>query len=95
VITHHPEKGSPQGTFDLERGGKRVGYLSYSVTPDGTMTIHYVEVAPSLRGTGLGNQLVGAAVEFARANKYRVVPQCGYARAVINRTQAYQDVLKN
>jgi predicted GNAT family acetyltransferase len=49
------------------------------------MRIEYVEVSPELRGTGLGRQLVEKAVDFAKASELRVVPICGYARAVITR----------
>jgi predicted GNAT family acetyltransferase len=47
-----------------------------------------VEVAPELRGTGLGRQLVEKAVAFAREAQLRVVPICSYARAVIARDPA-------
>ena len=50
------------------------------------MRIEYVEVSPgSLRGTGLGKQLVEKAVAFARDTQLKVVPICSYARAVIHR----------
>ena len=52
------------------------------------MRIEYVEVSPELRGTGLGRQLVAKAIDFAKEAKLRVVPICGYARAVITRDPA-------
>ena len=94
TIIHRPEKTRSSGTFDLERGGKRAGYLSYSLSGEDTMAIEYVEVSPALRGGGLGVELVGAAVKWARENKRMIVPLCGYARLVMQRTAAYHDVLK-
>ncbi len=39
----------PQGhVFVLERAGKRLGFLDYSLTQDKVMTIDYVEVDRSL-----------------------------------------------
>ena len=90
TVSHRP--GQARGVFNLEQGARRVGYLDYSLS-GGTMRIHYVEVDPSLRGTGLGRQLIDAAVAWARQEKKRIVPICGYARAVLHRTQAFADVL--
>jgi len=58
------------------------------------MVVEHVEVDPALRGQGLGEQLVGAAVEWARANRRQIVPMCSYARAVMAKTVEFQDVLK-
>jgi predicted GNAT family acetyltransferase len=92
-ITHRPQTDGRRGTFDLDREGARVGYLSYRLDGTDTMVVDYVEVNPSLQGRGLGQVLVDAAVEWARANTRRIVPTCGYARTVLHRGAKYQDVL--
>ena len=89
-VSHHP--AASRGLFHLERGTRRVGYLDYSVSGE-TMLIHYVEVDPSLRGTGQGRKLIDAAVAWARQEKKSIRPICGYARAVLHRTPAFADVL--
>jgi predicted GNAT family acetyltransferase len=71
--------------FVLRVDGERAGFLEYTRPDVGVMRIEYVEVDPQLRGTGLGRQLVQKAVAFATDAKLRVVPICGYARAVISR----------
>jgi predicted GNAT family acetyltransferase len=71
--------------FVLRVDGERLGFLEYTRPDVGVMRIEYVEVDPSLRGTGLGRQLVEKAVAFATDAKLRVVPICSYARAVIAR----------
>lgn len=71
--------------FVLRVNGERAGFLEYTRPEVGVMRIEYVEVDPELRGTGLGKQLVEKAVAFARETQLRVVPICGYARAVIRR----------
>jgi predicted GNAT family acetyltransferase len=91
-ISHHPESDA-RGTFDLESEGNRIGFLSYSVD-DETVVIDYVQVDPSLRGKGMGEKLVAAAVDWARATKRKVTPICSYARAVMRRTEAYHDILE-
>lgn len=71
--------------FVLRLDGERFGFLEYTRPDVGVMRIEYVEVAPELRGTGLGRQLVEKAVAFANQTQLRVVPICSYARAVIQR----------
>lgn len=77
------EVGAPE--FVLHVDGERLGSLDYALPEAGVMRIDYVEVSPELRGTGLGRQLVAAAVDWARAGGLKIVPICGYARAVISR----------
>ena len=81
------------GTFDLSINRKRLGHLDYSLPAKGSMTIDYVHVDPSLRGQGMGQKLVAAAVEWAREESRKVIPLCSYARAVMARSDAYKDVL--
>ena len=71
--------------FVLRIDGERLGFLEYTRPDVGMMRIEYVEVDPSLRGTGMGRQLVEKAVAFAKDAKLKVVPIYSYARAVITR----------
>jgi len=91
TVAHHPT----QAKFELVGGGKSQGYLDYSLSDKDTLCIDYVEVAPALRGKQMGNKLVDAAVEWARANKHSVIARCSFARAVLKRTPKYGDVLKS
>jgi uncharacterized protein len=74
--------------FVLRVDGERLGFLEFTRPGAGVMRIEYVEVAPELRGTGLGKQLVEQAVAFAKDASLKVVPICSYARAVIQRDPA-------
>lgn len=80
--------------FVLRIDGERLGFLEFTRPEVGVLRIEYVEVSPDLRGTGLGRQLVAKAVEFARDAKLRVVPICGYARAVITRDPAMAETMR-
>ena len=71
-----------------------MGFLSYAMDA-GEMVVDYVQVDPSLRGQGRGEELVRAAVEWARANTLKIVPICSYARAVMKRKTEFHDVLAN
>jgi predicted GNAT family acetyltransferase len=79
-----------RGAFVLERDGKRLAELSYTVAGSRVILDH-TQVDDTLRGTGTGAKLVGTAVDWARAEKRKLPPP--YARAVFDKTPAYGDVL--
>lgn len=68
------------------------GKLVYS-KDENKLIIEHTEVSDSLRGKGAGKELVKAAVEFARAHSMKIVPLCSFAKATIDRTTEFQDVL--
>ena len=80
--------------FILHVDGERMGSLDYALPEAGVMQIDYVEVAPELRGSGLGSELVQAAVDWAREGNLKIVPICGYARAVIARDPLMRPLLR-
>jgi predicted GNAT family acetyltransferase len=93
VIVHNPDPSGRRGTFDLTVSGNPSGFLSYSLD-DEMIVIDYVQVDPSLRGQGMGEKLVRAAVLWARESKRKIFPLCSYSRAVMTRTVEYHDVLQ-
>ncbi len=58
-----------------------------------TLVLHHTEVPPALQGQGLAGQLVQAALDFARAEGFRVRPVCSYVAAYMRRHPATQDLL--
>jgi predicted GNAT family acetyltransferase len=93
-VTIEREELNGTHEFVLRIDGERYGFLEFTRPDVGVMRIEYVEVAPELRGTGLGKQLVEKAVAFATDASLRVVPICSYARAVIHRDPALSVALK-
>lgn len=80
--------------FVLRIDGERFGSLEFTRPEVGVLRIEYVEVAPELRGSGLGRQLVSAAVDWAKDSQMKIVPICSYARAVIMRDPAMSAELR-
>lgn len=94
LVTVKREEGSGALEFVLQVDGERLGSLDFARPEPGVLRIDYVEVAPELRGSGLGRRLVEAAVEWAREENMKIVPICGYARAVITRDPAMSKLLR-
>lgn len=61
-------------------------------TPE-KMVIEHTEVDESLKGKGVGLQLVTEAVEYARENNIRIVPVCSFAAAIFKKKEEFKDVL--
>lgn len=81
------EKASEGGRFYIDDNGSRAGEVTYKQTAPDTIDIDHTEVADKFRGEGLGQDLVKAAVEYARGNDLKVTASCPYAKKVIGEKQ--------
>jgi len=50
-------------------------------------------VFDGFEGQGIARQLVMAAVNFARKEGRKIMPVCSYAKALLTRTDEYNDIL--
>lgn len=71
----HTQSGH-RGVFFLERDGRRVGELTYSLA-DGRALVDHTFVEPALRGGSIAPSLVEAAVRWARNDNVKIVPLRG------------------
>jgi len=59
----------------------------------GRMVIDHTGVPEAIRGRGVAAALVKAALDHARAAGLRVVPQCSYSAAYLQRHPEYADLV--
>lgn len=78
--------------FELVDDGRVLGYAEYLVEGDRMVFPHSV-IEPSLRGQGLGAELVGGALDQVRASGRRVEPRCWYVAQFIEEHAEYQELL--
>ncbi len=57
------------------------------------MIIDHTYVSETLRGKGIAQKLLNRAVEYARQENRKIVPQCSYAEKVMKQGDEYKDVL--
>ena len=82
------------GAFYIDEDGEWIAELTYVKSPDSkTITIDHTQVDEKLAGQGIGEQLIAAAVQYARENGLKIKPFCPYARKVLERNPEYHDVL--
>lgn len=80
---------STRFTLDVEDQQARLDYQ----LRDGWMTITHTGVPKPLEGRGLASQLTRAAFEHAKAQGWKVRPQCSYAAAWAQRHPEYSQLL--
>ena len=89
---HHKKEGN-KGIFYIEENGSILAELVYVFAGETKFIIEHTEVKSGNEGKGLGKKLVMASVDFARENKYKILPLCPYAKSVLEKTDDYKDVL--
>lgn len=72
------------------------GHLAatYYRIADGVITFIHTEVPDALAGRGVGSKLIKGALDQVRAAGLKVVPQCPFVRAYIEKHADYADLLK-
>ncbi|MBV9889308.1 MAG: N-acetyltransferase [Rhizobacter sp.] len=78
-IEHRPAEQLFEATVEGQHG--RIEYR----VDEGVMTIEHTEVDRALEGHGVAGALVRAALDYARAAGLKVVPECAYTRAYMER----------
>jgi len=86
-VTHNAAASRYEATTD--------GHLSVcEYELDGLLMVFtHTVVPPELRGRGIAEKLVRAALADARAAGRKVVPACSYVAKFIERHQEFQDLL--
>ena len=87
AVSHNPSARRYESVVD--------GHLSvceYELDAGRVIFTHTV-VPPELRGRGIAEKLVRAALAGAREQGRKVVPACSYVAKFIERNKEYQDLL--
>jgi uncharacterized protein len=58
------------------------------------ITIVHTEVPPELGGKGIGSKLIKGALDQVRADGLKVIAQCPFVKAYIEKHPEYGDLLK-
>jgi uncharacterized protein len=77
--------------FELEVDGQTV-FTEYRLNA-GVMTLYHTLTPPALRGRRLAARVVQAALEYARAERLKVLPLCWYVNEHIKEHPEFRDLL--
>ncbi len=86
---------------DTSKGGRYVtiingdeAEMTYSRAGATRIIIDHTGVPDSMRGMGVGKQLVAAAVADARKEGFKIIPLCPFAKATLEKHPEWQDVVQ-
>ncbi|MGJ3648495.1 GNAT family N-acetyltransferase [Sphingomonas sp. GlSt437] len=77
--------------FELVEDG-HLAFAEYRIE-GGVITFTHTIVPPEIGGRGVASRLIGAALASARARGLKVVPQCSFVAAYIERHPDERDLL--
>jgi len=77
--------------FELDVDGLRA-IAAYQLEGD-TIVFTHTLVPKKLEGHGVGSKLIRGALDAARDRRLKVVPQCPFVKAYIDRHAEYRDLL--
>lgn len=87
TITHDKQAKRFETSID-----GHTGYISYQERDD-TLVYDHTIVPQELGGRGIGSALVKHALNYAREQNKKVVPQCSFVSSYISKHPDYQDLL--
>jgi uncharacterized protein len=68
---------------------------TYYQIADSVVTFIHTEVPPELGGKGIGSRLIQGALDQVRAAGLKVIAQCPFVKAWIEKHADYADLLKS
>ncbi len=77
--------------FELTVQGERA--IAAYQREGGTIVFTHTLVPPAIEGHGVGGKLIRGALDAARDQGLKVVPQCPFVRAWIGKHPEYRDLL--
>jgi predicted GNAT family acetyltransferase len=78
--------------FEAEVAGG-TALIAYSTGDDGTITFHHTEVPEESEGKGVARALAVKALQYARDNELKVVPECEYVASYVKKHKEWNDIL--
>ncbi|WP_436638812.1 GNAT family N-acetyltransferase [Microbaculum sp. FT89] len=87
------EDGPSKGRYVARIEGLPEAEMTFSRANPHLVIVDHTGVPDELRGMGVGKALVARIVEDARAGQFKIIPLCPFAKATIERTAEWHDVL--
>ncbi len=72
---------------------KHLARIDYVMRGDDQIVFTHTIVPFSLKGQGIASHMARNVLDYAREHDLRVVPQCPFVRAYIERHPEYQDLV--
>lgn len=83
-----------KGEFYLGNSHHHLAEMTYTWAGDSILIIDHTLVDETLRGQGVGHQLLNDVVQLAREKQVKIIPFCPVAKSVFDRDLTLHDLLK-
>lgn len=83
-----------RGAFVYLVDGQQRAEMVYVMYAAHRMVIEHTEVDESLKGQNIGKKLLETLVYYVREHGIKVVPYCPFAKAMLEKTKEWQDILE-
>lgn len=87
-VTHNQKKHR----FETNKDGY-LALVEYQLLDRQIINIYHTEVPRPIEGQGVGSAIMKEVLDFARLNRYRVLPTCPFAQSYLHKHPGYGDVL--
>jgi predicted GNAT family acetyltransferase len=91
VMANEPIKNDLMHRYELHLDGK-TALLVYELRNNDTVVFTHTFVPPELRGKNVAAILTRFALDDVRSQGKKVVPQCSYAAAFLERNKEYEEL---
>lgn len=88
----HKDDGK-KGAFFVKPENEILAEMTYVWAGTDRIIIDHTEVSETLKGKGIGKQMVAKAAAFAREKAIKIIPLCPFAKSVFNKVKEFNDVL--
>ena len=92
MTTGRVRDNKPLSRFELDAEGG-LAFANYRLTPSAVIITH-TETPRGLRGRGIASDLVKGALHLIRADGLKVIAQCPFVKAYIDKRPDTADLLK-
>jgi predicted GNAT family acetyltransferase len=87
------EDNPAKNRFEILVDDALAGFAAYVPRGEDVLVFTHTEVDPGFQGKGVGGALIRAALDQVRARGARVVAQCPFVAAFIDRHPEYADLV--
>ena len=92
MIRIENEKRANEGRFALYENDVYAGELTYVFDENHNLVAEHTRVGEEHKGKGFGKELINALVQYARAEKIKVLPVCSFVKKVFERDESLNDI---
>ena len=86
------DKEAQEFTADLEGDQAE---LAYAMPEEDVIDFQHTFVPEKFRNAGVANQLIESGLQYAQAEKFKVIASCPAVSAYVRRHKEYQPLLKS